>query len=75
MPAKAPDIPGIKRAGLPVDLERLTAEGDGWLTPEDRYALKTHGVCAQLQDGVFMVRVRVPGGVILADQARALARL
>ena len=26
-----------------------TAEGDGWLTPEDRYALKTHGVCAQLQ--------------------------
>ncbi|HEX7167764.1 MAG TPA: nitrite/sulfite reductase [Acidimicrobiales bacterium] len=70
-----PDIPSIKRAGLPVDLDRLTAEGDGWLTPEDRYALKTHGVCAQLQEGVFMVRVRVPGGVVLTDQARGLARV
>src|SRR5687768_7243131 len=71
----AVDIPGIKRAGLPVDLERLAAEGDAWLAPEDRYALKTHGVCAQLQPGVFMVRVRVAGGVLLSDQARGLARL
>jgi sulfite reductase beta subunit-like hemoprotein len=70
-----PDIPAAKRAGLPVDLQRLTAEGDGWLTPEDRYALKTHGICAQLQPGRFMVRVRVPGGLLPADQARALARL
>lgn len=69
------DIPGAKRAGLPVDLARLAAEGDSWLAPEERYALKTHGVCAQLQDHVFMVRVRVPGGVLLAAQARALARL
>ena len=71
----AVDIPAIKRAGLPVDLDRLAAEGDGWLTPEDRYALKTHGVCAQLQEGVFMVRVRIPGGLLPADQARGLARL
>ncbi|HEX9968775.1 MAG TPA: nitrite/sulfite reductase, partial [Acidimicrobiales bacterium] len=71
----AVDIPGTKRAGLPVDLERLAAEGDGWLTPEDRYALKTYGVCAQLQDGVFMVRVRVAGGVLLSEQARGLSRL
>ncbi|HYH50752.1 MAG TPA: Rieske 2Fe-2S domain-containing protein [Acidimicrobiia bacterium] len=71
----APDIPGIKRAGLPVDLERLAAEGDGWLTPEDRYALKTYGVCAQEQDHVFMIRVRIPGGVLLTEQARGLARL
>src|SRR5690606_31599729 len=71
----APDIPAVKRAGLPVDLDRLTADGDGWLTPEDRYALKTHGVCAQSQDGVFMVRIRVPGGVLLTEQARGLARL
>ena len=71
----APDIPGIKRAGLPVDLERLAREGDGWLTPEDRYALKTRGVCAQLQPGVFMVRVRIPGGVLPTPQARKLARL
>jgi sulfite reductase beta subunit-like hemoprotein len=71
----APNIPAAKRAGLPVDLDRLTAEGDGWLSPEDRYALKTHGVCTQLQPGVFMVRVRVPGGVILSEQAHGLARL
>src|SRR5438445_1876819 len=71
----APDIPGIKRAGLPVDLERLAAEGDSWLAPEDRYALKTYGVCAQEQPGVFMIRNRVPGGVLLTEQARGLARL
>src|SRR5215210_613178 len=70
-----PDIPGAKRAGLPVDLDRLAAEGDGWLKPEERYALKPWGVCAQEQDHVFMIRVRIPGGVLLADQARGLARL
>src|SRR5687768_5914379 len=69
----APDLPAAKRAGLPVDLERLAREGDGWLTPEERYALKTHGVCAQEQDGVFMVRVRVPGGLLPTPQARGLA--
>jgi sulfite reductase beta subunit-like hemoprotein len=67
------DIPGAKRRGLPVDLERLEREGDGWLTPEERYALKTHGVCTQLQDHVFMVRVRVPGGRLTSGAARALA--
>jgi len=67
-----PDIPGAKRAGLPVDFERLARVGDTDLTPEERYALKTHGVCAQLQDHVFMVRVRVPGGLLQPDQARAL---
>jgi sulfite reductase beta subunit-like hemoprotein/nitrite reductase/ring-hydroxylating ferredoxin subunit len=70
-----PDIPGAKRAGLPVDLDRLATDGDGWLKPEERYALKTWGVCAQEQDHVFMIRVRIPGGVLLADQARGLARL
>jgi sulfite reductase beta subunit-like hemoprotein len=71
----APNIPAVKRAGLPVALDRLTAEGDGWLTPEDRYALKTHGVCAQAQPGVFMVRVRIPGGRLTPEQARGLADL
>ena len=67
-----PDIPGAKRAGLPVDFERLARVGDAGLSPEERYALKTHGVCAQLQDHVFMIRVRVPGGRLQPDQARAL---
>jgi sulfite reductase beta subunit-like hemoprotein len=70
-----PDIPAAKRAGLPVDVDRLEVDGDAWLTPEERYALKTHGVCAQLQDGVFMVRVRIPGGVAPTDQVRGVARV
>ena len=40
VPAVPPNIPAAKRAGLPVDLDRLAAEGDGWLTPEERYALE-----------------------------------
>ena len=74
VPAKL-SIPRAKRAGLRVDLARMTVEGDGWLVPDDRYSLKTHGVCPQGQDGMFMVRVRVPGGVLLASQARGVARL
>lgn len=70
-----PDIPAAKRAGLPVDLDRLAREGDSRLSAEDRYALKTRGVCAQAQPGFFMVRVRVPGGVLLTPQANGLARL
>jgi sulfite reductase beta subunit-like hemoprotein len=70
-----PDIPKAKRAGLPVDIARLAVDGDGWLTAEERYALKTYGVCSQLQPHVFMVRLRVPGGVISTQQARGLARV
>lgn len=71
----APDIPAAKRAGLAVDLDRMADEGDGFLTPEDRYALKTWGICPQSQDHRFMVRVRIPGGLLPTGQARALARL
>ncbi|HEX3620776.1 MAG TPA: nitrite/sulfite reductase [Acidimicrobiales bacterium] len=70
-----PNIPAAKRAGLAVDIDRLAVDGDGWLTPEERYALKTYGVCAQEQDHVFMVRVRLPGGVLPTAQARGLARV
>lgn len=69
-----PDIPAAKRAGLPVDLERLARDGDDWLTPDERYALKTHGVCAQAQPGDFMIRVRT-GGRLEAGAARGLAAL
>jgi sulfite reductase beta subunit-like hemoprotein len=71
----APNIPAAKRAGLHVDLDRLVHEGDAWLTPEDRYALKTHGICPQRHDGRFMVRVRVPGGTLPTWQARALGTI
>lgn len=69
------DVPGIKRAGLPVDLDRLTAEGDDWLSGEERYALKTHGICAQAQPGRFMMRIRTSGGTVSADTIRGLAGL
>ncbi|HEX3542342.1 MAG TPA: nitrite/sulfite reductase [Acidimicrobiales bacterium] len=69
------DIPAAKRGGLGIDLERLAQQGDGWLTPEDRYALKTYGVCAQVQPGVFMIRVRIPGGRLTPVQARVVADL
>lgn len=72
---RTPDIPAAKRAGLPVDLDRLTADGDEWLSPEERYALKMHGVCAQAQPGMFMIRVRVPAGRLPADTARGVAAL
>src|SRR5688572_25412997 len=68
----APNIPLAKRSGLPVDLERLTADGDSWLSPEERYALKMHGVCAQAQPDMFMIRTRT-GGVLDSDTARGLA--
>lgn len=68
----APNVPAAKHAGLPVDLDRLTAEGDDWLSPEERYSLKRHGVCAQAQPGVFMIRIRA-GGVIDTDAALGLA--
>src|SRR5215211_1833618 len=71
----APNIPAAKRAGLTVDLDRLASDGDDWLTPEDRYALKTYGVCAQLQPHVFMIRVRVAGGVLPTSHARGVARV
>lgn len=69
-----PDIPAAKRAGLVVDLDRMAAEGDGWMTPEERYALKMHGVCPQGQPGAFMLRIRT-SGVVDSDAARALADL
>jgi sulfite reductase beta subunit-like hemoprotein len=71
----APDIPAAKRAGLPVDFDRLAAEGDAWLSAEDRYALKTWGVCTQEQPNVFMIRVRNPGGALPTPSARGLARI
>lgn len=72
---RKPDIPRAKREGLAVDLTRLERDGDGWLSAEDRYRLKTYGVCNQKQDRVFMVRIRVAGGRLAAAQARDLAAL
>ncbi len=53
----------------------MAEEGDGFLTADDRYSLKTWGICPQSDDHRFMVRVRVPGGVLPSSQVRAVARL
>ena len=69
------DVERVKREGLDVDLERLEREGYDSLTPEEFYRLKTWGVCSQRTPGLHMIRVRVPGGRIDAEQLRGLAAL
>jgi sulfite reductase beta subunit-like hemoprotein len=75
-----PNIPRAKRAGLDLDLAAVCAAGPAALAPDDHYRLKTYGVCAQRQDDLFMIRLRVAGGrltssqvAVLADAARAHA--
>ena len=70
-----PNIPAAKRAGLPVDIDRLATDGDDWLTRRSATRSKTWGICTQLQDHVFMVRIRIPGGVMPTAQARGAGRL
>lgn len=53
----------------------MADEGDGFLTADDRYSLKTWGVCPQQQEHRFMVRVRVVGGLVPTAQLRGVARL
>jgi sulfite reductase beta subunit-like hemoprotein len=67
-------IVDAKRAGLPVDLDRLAVEGDDWLSAADRYSLKPLGVCAQAQPHLFMIRCRT-GGRLTSDAARGLSAL
>jgi sulfite reductase beta subunit-like hemoprotein len=62
--ARRPDIPRAKREGLDLDLAAVCAAGPAALTPEDHYRLKTYGVCAQRDPDLFMVRLRVPAGVL-----------
>lgn len=61
-----------KLAGLAVDVDTI---GDRPLSPEERYALKTHGVCAQAHEGLFMIRVRTASGRVGSDAARGLAAI
>lgn len=69
------NIPKIKREGLEVDFFKYTKEGYKAIQPEDHYRLKTYGACAQKHEGYFMIRIRIPGGVIRADQMERIANL
>jgi NAD(P)H-nitrite reductase large subunit len=68
-------IEDVKAAGLAVDVDLLARDGFASISEEDRYRLKTQGVCAQRQVGVFMLRIRVPGGKASAAQLRRVADL
>jgi sulfite reductase beta subunit-like hemoprotein len=69
------NIEQVKLAGVLVDIDALAADGFASISDDDRYRLKTQGVCAQRQAGVFMLRIRVPGGRAHAAQMRAVADL
>ncbi len=68
-------IEDVKTAGLAVDVDLLAQNGFESISEDDRYRLKTQGVCAQRQVGVFMLRIRVPGGAATVAQIRAVADL
>jgi len=67
-----PHPPRAKRAGLDLDLPRICSLGPGALEPDDHYRLKTYGVCAQRHDDLFMLRMRVPGGILDAAQVASV---
>ena len=69
------DFEKIKAEGLEVDFLKYTQEGFEAIKPEDHYRLKTYGYCAQRHEGYFMIRIRIPGGVIRADQMERIAGL
>jgi NAD(P)H-nitrite reductase large subunit len=68
-------IEDVKAAGIAVDVDLLAKSGFEAISEEDRYRLKTQGVCAQRQVGVFMLRIRVPGGKATPEQFRRVADL
>ncbi len=68
-------IEDVKAAGIAVDVDLLARNGFEGISEEDRYRLKTQGVCAQRQVGVFMLRIRVPGGKAAPAQIRCVADL
>lgn len=71
----ASSIEDVKTAGIAVDIDRLAATGFESISDDDRYRLKTQGVCAQRGVGVFMLRIRVPGGKASPAQLRRAADL
>ncbi len=68
-------IEDVKAAGIAVDIDRLAASGFDSISDDDKYRLKTQGVCAQRHVGVFMMRIRVPGGKATPAQLRCVADL
>ncbi len=68
-------IEDVKAEGLAIDIDHLAASGFESISEADRFRLKHQGVCAQRHVGVFMMRIRVPGGKATAAQLRRAAEL
>ena len=68
-------VEDVKAAGITVDIDRLAQDGFAAISEEDRYRLKTQGVCTQRQVGAFMLRIRIPGGKATPTQVRVVADL
>src|SRR5205823_1166967 len=59
------------------DIMRAASEGLETLDPDDAELLKWYGIYTQrpASDGYFMVRVRIPNGMLTAEQVRTIAEL
>jgi NAD(P)H-nitrite reductase large subunit len=68
-------IEDVKAAGVAIDIDRLALSGFESISDDDKYRLKTQGVCSQRNVGVFMIRIRVPGGKATPAQLRRCAGL
>lgn len=69
------DVARIKKEGLELDFSRFRERGVRALSEDDYYRLKTYGVCSQKHPEYFMLRIRIPGGRVTADQLEGLAEL
>jgi precorrin-3B synthase len=68
-----------RKDGLDVleDIQRYAVQGEHRITSEDEALFKWYGVYTQrpAEDGYFMVRIRIPGGQLNANQLLAIAEL
>ena len=62
-----------KTRGFDVDWTALADQGESALKKHHGLLFKWSGVYGQLQKGFYMLRVRVPGGLLSSDQCRVLA--
>ena len=69
------EVARIKKEGLELDFSRFRELGVQALSDDDYYRLKTYGVCSQKHREYFMMRIRIPGGRVTADQLDCLAEL
>jgi sulfite reductase beta subunit-like hemoprotein len=75
IPPVAPGRLGFARkADVDLFVERLEAFENGTLTPDDWKSFRLlNGVYGQRQDGLMMIRAKLPGGFITPAQLEALA--